>query len=106
MQTYNPISERHWSYLQKSRKPPWRIALIANLSDHFERSPDDPPDAGAEFDKKLTIDAIASALEAEGHHIHLLHGDFSLPEGLISVRPHICFNIAEGVRGDGREAQD
>jgi D-alanine-D-alanine ligase len=105
MQIYNPISERHWSHLQKNRKPPWRIALIANLSDQFERSSDDPPDAGAEFDKKLTIDAIAAALEAEGHYVHLLPGDFSLPEGLNNVRPDICFNIAEGVRGDGREAQ-
>jgi D-alanine-D-alanine ligase len=79
--------------------------LIANLADHFRPGADDPPDAGAEFDKWVTIDAISSALEAEGHHVHLLHGDFSLPEALINVRPHICFNIAEGVRGDGREAQ-
>ncbi len=105
MQTYNPIRENHWSTLQKNRKPPWRIALIANLSDHFTLGADDPPDAGAEFDKWLTIEAIATALEFEGHNVHLLHGDFSLPEALINVRPHICFNIAEGVRGDGREAQ-
>jgi D-alanine-D-alanine ligase len=105
MQTYNPIRESHWSHLQRIKKPPWRIALIANVADHFTPGADDPPDAGAEFDKWLTIDAIATALEAEGHYVHLLHGDFSLPEGLISVRPHICFNIAEGVRGDAREAQ-
>jgi D-alanine-D-alanine ligase len=105
MQTYNPIRETHWSHLRKSQKPPWRIALIANLADHFARGVDDPPDAGAEFDKWMTIEAIATALESEGHYVHLLHGDFSLPEGLINVRPHICFNIAEGVRGDAREAQ-
>ncbi len=105
MQAYNPIRENHWSQIKKNGKPPWRIALIANLIDQFERGTDDPPDAGAEFDRRQTIEAIASALEAEGHYVHLLHGDFSLPEGLINIRPHICFNIAEGVRGDGREAQ-
>jgi D-alanine-D-alanine ligase len=105
MKTYNPIRENHWSQIHKNSKPPWRIALIANLIDHFERNDDDPPDAGAEYDRLQTIEAIACALEAEGHHVHLLQGDYSLPEGLINVRPHICFNIAEGVRGDGREAQ-
>ena len=105
MQTYNPIRENHWSHIHKNSKPPWRIALIANLIDQFEPDLDDPPDAGAEFDRRQTIEAIASALESEGHHVHLLQGDYSLPEGLINVRPHICFNIAEGVRGDGREAQ-
>ena len=29
----------------------------------------------------------------------------SLPERFINLRPHIVFNIAEGLRGDGREAQ-
>jgi len=105
MQTYNPIRENHWAHLKNNRKPPWRIALIANLAENFIRAADDPPDAGAEFDQWLTINAIASALEADGHFVHLLYGDSSLPEALINVRPHICFNIAEGVRGDGREAQ-
>ena len=50
MQTYNLSRGSHWSHLQKNRKPTWRIALIANLSDHFTRGIDDHPDAGAEFD--------------------------------------------------------
>lgn len=105
MQTYRSIRENNWPDSQKGKRPPWRIALIANLADQFERGADDPPDAGAEFDRQQTIEAIASALEAEGHYVHLLNGDSSLPEALFNVRPHICFNIAEGLHGDGREAQ-
>jgi len=99
------MRETYWSHQHKGKKPPWRIALIANLADQFEPGADDPPDAGAEFDRQQTVEAIATALESEGHYVHLLQGDFTLPEGLMNVRPHICFNIAEGVRGDGREAQ-
>jgi D-alanine-D-alanine ligase len=105
MQIYHPTKVNDMTRPKIQEKPPWRIALIANLIDEFERNPDDPPDAGAEFDRRQTIDAISAALESEGHHVHFLQGDYSLPEALMSVRPHICFNIAEGVRGDGREAQ-
>ncbi len=87
------------------RKPPWRIALVANLKDSVEYEEDDPPDAGAEFDRRETVEAIAGALEAEGHWVHLCQGDGSLPEALLNLRPHICFNIAEGLGGDAREAQ-
>ena len=87
------------------RKPPWRIALIANSYDEFEPHPDDPPDAGAEFDRTQTIESIAAALESDGHYVYLVQGDHTLPEALLNLRPHICFNIAEGLYGDGREAQ-
>jgi len=84
---------------------PWRIALVANLKDGIDWGPDAPPDAGAEFDKPSTIESLARALEADGHWVHVCSGDNTLPEVLLSLRPHICFNIAEGVGGDGREAQ-
>ena len=90
---------------QMDRKSPWRIALIANLKDDFEREADDPPDAGAEFDRLETIESIAAALEADGHWVHFLQADHTLPGALINLRPHICFNIAEGLTGNGREAQ-
>jgi D-alanine-D-alanine ligase len=88
-----------------SRPAPWRIALLANLKDEIEWEADAPPDAGAEFDRKETVAAIAEALERDGHWVHLCHADHSLVESLANLRPHICFNIAEGVQGDGREAQ-
>jgi len=87
------------------RKPPWRIVLVVNEKDEFEPELDDPPDAGAEFDRLETIQAISEALEMDGHYVHIAPGDHNLPERLMNLRPHIVFNIAEGVRGDGREAQ-
>ena len=86
-------------------KPPWQIALIANLKDCFELAADDPPDLGVEYDCQETIEAITAALEADGHYVLFYSGDHTLPEALTNLRPHICFNIAEGLMGDGREAQ-
>ncbi|MGD8849177.1 MAG: hypothetical protein PVF18_05605, partial [Anaerolineales bacterium] len=88
-----------------ARPAPWRIALLANLKDEVEWEVDAPPDAGAEFDRHETVEAIAEALERDGHWVHLCRADHSLVESLTNLRPHICFNIAEGVQGDGREAQ-
>lgn len=88
------------------RKPPWRIALIANLKDEVDFDEDeDPPDAGAEFDARITVESIAAALEEDGHWVHICSGDQTLVETLPTLRPHICFNIAEGISGDSREAQ-
>jgi D-alanine-D-alanine ligase len=105
MHTFQPTRVKYPSQSASLRKPPWRIALIANLQDEYERGEDDPPDAGAEFDRQQTIEAIAVALETEGHYVHFIQGDSSLPEALLNIRPHICFNMAEGIGGDGREAQ-
>ncbi len=84
---------------------PWRAAILANLKADIAHGPDEPPDAGAEFDRRETVDAIADALEAEGHWVTMLPADHTLPESLKRMRPHICFNIAEGLSGDAREAQ-
>jgi len=103
---------RYAQSMKKRRPPgsthrpgPWRIALIANLKDEVEWGPGAPPDAGAEFDRQSTVESIARALEADKHWVHLCAGDNTLPDVLLSLRPHICFNIAEGISGDGREAQ-
>jgi D-alanine-D-alanine ligase len=89
----------------KEDKPPWRIALVANLKDEYQKKLDDPADAGAEFDQLETIEAIKAALGSDGHSVTYCEGDPSLPEVLIKLRPDIVFNIAEGLMGDGREAQ-
>jgi D-alanine-D-alanine ligase len=44
-------------------------------------------------------------MEADKHWVHYLRADQDLPAALKNLRPHICFNIAEGLHGDGREAQ-
>lgn len=87
------------------RHAPWRVAVLANLKDEVEHELDEPPDAGAEFDRKETVEAIARALELDGHWVHICIADRSLAESLTNLRPHICFNISEGVQGDAREAQ-
>jgi D-alanine--D-alanine ligase len=87
------------------RSAPWRIALLANLKDDLEYDQGAPADAGAEFDRRETVEAIGQALERDGHWVHLCRADRSLIESLPNLRPHICFNIAEGVQGDAREAQ-
>jgi len=85
--------------------PSWRIALIANLKADFIPGENDPPDAGSEFDSSKTIQAISEALLADGHQVEFLSADSSLPAALVSYQPDFCFNIAEGLQGDGREAQ-
>lgn len=87
------------------RRPPWRIALVANLKEEIDWGPDAPADAGSEFDRRETIEALAAALEEDGHWVTFCRADQTLPEALLNLRPHIVFNIAEGLGGDGREAQ-
>jgi D-alanine-D-alanine ligase len=84
---------------------PWRVALLANLRSDVHFGADAPPDAGAEFDRQETVEAIAQALEADGHWVTFLPADHTLPDSLHRLRPHICFNISEGLAGDAREAQ-
>ena len=87
------------------KKPSWRIALTANLKSDVDWHSDAPHDAGAEFDAKETIEAITSALQAAGHTVYFCSADRTLPDALQDIRPDICFNIAEGLGGDAREAQ-
>lgn len=83
----------------------WRVAVIANVKGEIPLSEDAPADAGAEFDKPETIQAIQKAIESDGHQTVFLQADQNLPQALRKYQPDICFNIAEGLGGDGREAQ-
>lgn len=84
---------------------PWRVAVVANVRGEGSLPDNGPDDAGAEFDKKETIDAIRAAIESVGHHTVFIPADINLPNNLRDVVPDICFNISEGLGGDGREAQ-
>jgi D-alanine-D-alanine ligase len=92
-----------------SRRPrparPWRVAVIANVKGETALPADAPPDAGAEFDRRETIQAIQDAIESDGHTTRFLSADTTLLDSLREYRPDLCFNIAEGIMGDGREAQ-
>lgn len=84
---------------------PWRVAVIANVKGETALPFDAPPDAGAEFDRRETVQSIQDAIESDGHSTRFLSADHTLLDTLREYRPDICFNIAEGIIGDSREAQ-
>jgi D-alanine-D-alanine ligase len=87
-------------------QPHWKIAVLANIKEKGKPLPPDvPPDAGADYDYMETIDLIRAALETGGHQTVFIPADGNLPWALREIRPDICFNIAEGLGGDAREAQ-
>jgi D-alanine-D-alanine ligase len=60
----------------------------------------------AEFDRADTIDAIEGSLQALGHATERIGNVMNLTRKLVSGnRWDMVFNIAEGLRGFGREAQ-
>ncbi|HTP02727.1 MAG TPA: hypothetical protein VMJ64_15230 [Anaerolineales bacterium] len=84
----------------------WRVAVVANIKDESQPLPPGvPADAYADFDHIETIDKIRAAIESDGHETAFLLADQSLPFSLKKFKPDICFNIAEGLGGDAREAQ-
>jgi len=81
-----------------------RIALLYNLKKHVPVSPDAPEDALAEYDSEETVQGLKAALESGGHEVIPLEGDETLLDTIRRVKPDICFNICEGLRGDARES--
>ncbi len=100
----NQESDKPPSSLPRPARP-WRVAVIANVKGDTSLPADGPADAGAEFDKEETIQAIKDAIESDGHSAVFLPADHNLPIRLRDVYPDICFNISEGMGGDAREAQ-
>lgn len=85
---------------------PWRVAVLANIkAQGQERPPDAPPDSGADYDSIETIEHLRRAIESDGHETLFIPADENLPYALRNSRPDICFNMAEGLGGDAREAQ-
>lgn len=83
---------------------PWRVAVIANVKGKSSLLAEGPEDAGAEYDKEETIQSIIDAIQSDGHNTVFIPADINLPFALKDAIPDICFNIAEGMGGDGREA--
>lgn len=84
----------------------WKVAVLANIKDELQTKPEGvPPDAFADFDHIETIDSIRAAIETDGHSTVFVQADENLPFALREEKPDICFNIAEGLGGDAREAQ-
>jgi len=75
-----------------------KVGLVYNL----KRRADD--EAEAEFDSEGTVEALATAIRAQGHDVLRLEAGPELPRMLQTGAFDIAFNIAEGYRGRGREA--
>jgi D-alanine-D-alanine ligase len=87
-------------------KDQWLVAILANIKDDSTILPSDvPADALADFDHIETIQAIQGVIESAGHNTIFIPADANLPYALKDTKPDICFNLAEGLGGDGREAQ-
>ena len=63
-----------------------------------------PFDYYSEFDSPKTIEAIAGALRARGHTVHLVEATEDLPRWFLSHEVDVVFNIAEGSGGAHRES--
>jgi D-alanine-D-alanine ligase len=83
----------------------WRVALVYNLKYHVSVEADAPYDALAEYDSVETVQALEDALLSMGHQVIHLEADETLVDTVRQAAPDICFNIAEGLRGDSRESQ-
>jgi D-alanine-D-alanine ligase len=105
MQDQEKDNEKPPSLLPRPARS-WRVAVLANIKEHDKPLPPDvPPDAGADYDYIETIDVIRAAIETDGHKTVFIQADSKLPYALKEAKPDICFNIAEGLGGDAREAQ-
>ncbi len=82
--------------------PPLRVGLTYNVKSGTKT---DIEDEEAEYDSLETVLAIKQALEEEPCSVELLEANDQLPQKLLQSRPDIVFNIAEGRKGRGREAQ-
>jgi D-alanine-D-alanine ligase len=60
-------------------------------------------DAFAEWDEPSTIDAVEQALSLFGTVVRL-EADALFPQKLALARPHLVFNMAEGLHGPNRES--
>ena len=86
-------------------KKPKRSSLRVGLTFNMKRINPTENDAEAEFDSPTTIKALTEAIESYGHTVVPLEANPDLPHVLTATAPDVVFNVAEGLRGRGREAQ-
>jgi D-alanine--D-alanine ligase len=91
--------------IETPAKKPKKTALRVGLTYNIKRIAPTENDAEAEFDSPTTIAAITAAIESYGHTVVPLEAKPDLPRDLAAAAPDVVFNIAEGLRGRGREAQ-
>jgi len=82
--------------------PPLRIGLVYNLKKGNKSEADD---SEAEYDNIGTVNAIKDALEGGSWQVDTIEATEDMFGKLLSRKPDIVFNIAEGSSGRAREAQ-
>ena len=80
------------------------IALVYNSIPHHMLT-EGPLDRTAEFDSPQTIAILREALATHQHEVVLIEADVDAYGRLRAAGIDLVFNIAEGVRGEDREAQ-
>ena len=84
----------------------WKIAVIANNKEcNTDIRADTSPEIAAEYDPIETIDDIRQVLESDGHKTVFIPADNHFPKLITREKFDICFNLAEGLGGEAREAQ-
>jgi D-alanine-D-alanine ligase len=82
------------------------VGLSYDLKEAVPLGRDCPDDALEEYDSQETVDAIARALEAQGHSVVGLGGGTEFLSNILHGRVDFVFNIAEGLGNlRSREAQ-
>ncbi len=84
---------------------PYTLALTYNLKPPVSAVADEPEDAYSEFDSAKTIQRIAGALRANGHHVYLVEATPDLVTWFRAHRVDLVVNLAEGASGEARESR-
>lgn len=81
-----------------------KIALVYNgIPPHMLLT--GPLDRIAEYDCPQTVEALRAAIAAHGHEVVCIEADADAYEQLRTSGVDLVFNVAEGIRGEDREAQ-
>src|SRR5947208_14402278 len=80
------------------------IGIAFDLRSDFALEAGSPVDRLEEYDSPETVEAIATALAANGHRPRLLGGGRRFLEQMLARPPELVFNIAEGWGTRSREA--
>ncbi|MGE3540825.1 MAG: hypothetical protein AB7N91_25740 [Candidatus Tectimicrobiota bacterium] len=81
-----------------------KIALLYNGVTR-ELLLDGPLDRTGEYDGPRTVEALRAALAVHGHEVRLIEANEDAYETLRQSQVDFVFNVAEGIRGEDREAQ-
>lgn len=83
-----------------------KVGLAYDLKEAMLPNQEGPEDAFEEYDSPETVEAIAEALESEGHSVVRLGGGMEFITNILSNKVDFVFNISEGLGNyRSREAQ-